>query len=138
MAYAGDYTKDLGNYNVGARYMDRLVTLTRSFSCADHNIVAGSYYKLFSVPANFQVLSAYVAVTTSETSASSDTLDIVTDDATTNTLVSSVAMLAGTVGATNARAMFTSAGFICAKPDTTLTTAVFTVTIVGMIAETTR
>jgi hypothetical protein len=138
MAYAGDYTKDHGNYNVGARYMDKLVTLVRSFDCSEHNLTAASYYKLFAVPANFQVFEAYVAVTTSETSASSDTLDIVTDDATTNTLVSSVAMLAGTVGATNARVMFTSAGYISAKPDTTLTTAVFTVTIVGMIAETAR
>ena len=110
MAYAADYTTDVGNYNVGRRMGDNLVTLVRSFDTSDYNLTASSYYKLFAVPANFQVLAAYVTCTTAETTSGTDDLDIVDDDSSTTTFVSAANMTAGEIGATNARKMYTSAG----------------------------
>lgn len=138
MAYAADYTLDAGNYTVGHRYMDQLVCLNRSFDTSVHNLTATSFYKLFAVPANFQVFEAYVTCTTAETTSGTDDLDIVDDDSATTVFVNDANMTAGEMAATNARKMYTAAGFICVRPNHNLATAVFTVTIVGMIAETTR
>lgn len=138
MAYAADYTKDNGNYNIGHRYMDHLVVVSRSFSAATHSLTSGSYYKLFAVPANFQIMRAYVTCTTAETSSGTDSIDIVDDDTPTTTIVNDAPMAAGTITAINARKMYTAAGYICVLANNDLTTAVFTVTIVGMIAETDR
>lgn len=133
MAYAADYTKDEGNYNVGYRKADDVITLNRMFDCSVRNLTNGEYTKLFAVPANFQVLEAYVTCLTSETSANTDTLDIVDDDSATTTFVDDARMLAGTITATNARKLYTSAGYICVLPNHALATAVFEVCIRGKI-----
>jgi hypothetical protein len=138
MAWTDDFTKDMGNYAVGHRYMDQLVVLNRSFDCSVNNLASGCYYKLFAVPAKFQVFEAYVACTTAETTSGTDDLDVVDDDSSTTTFVNDANMTAGEINATNARKMYTSAGYIGVLANHDLTTAVFTVTIVGMIAETTR
>lgn len=136
MAYEADYTKDAGNYNVGWRKADDVITLNRMFSTATHNLTNGKYYKLFAVPANFQVLEAYVTCYTSETTSNTDTLDIVDDDSATTTFVDDARMLAGTITATNARKLYTAAGYICVLPNHALATAVFEVCIRGKILNT--
>jgi hypothetical protein len=136
MAYAADYTKDAGNYNVGWRKADDVITLNRMFSTATHNLASGSYYKLFAVPANFQVLEAYVTCHTAETSSASDSIDIVDDDSATTTFVNDAAMAAGKITGTNARKMFTAAGYIVVLANNDLATAVFEVCIRGKILNT--
>jgi hypothetical protein len=62
MAYAHDWTKDTGNYNVGHRDKDGIVTYVRYIdtTATGYDLANGEYDKIFGVPDNFCVLSAYV------------------------------------------------------------------------------
>ncbi len=134
MAYTNDWTTDAGGYNVGRQILDQVITMTRFINCATDNLGSGEYTKIFAVPAGFALLEAYVINHTAE---GGDTLDIVDDDSSTTVFVSNAALTAGAIGATNARKTYASAGFICIKPETALTTGKFSVVIQGIVHKTT-
>jgi hypothetical protein len=141
MAYTdhanGAFLTRAGNYNLSKVILDEEITLKRYFDCSTDNLTASAYYKIFSVPANFCLLNAYLTCLTAESSAGTDTIDVVDDDSSTTTFVSNGALAtAGTVTATNSRKTYTSAGFICLKPDNDLTTAKFEVIIKGVLIKT--
>lgn len=134
----GAFLTRAGNYNVTKQILDEEITLKRFIDTSTDNLTSGAFYKLFSVPEYFSVLEAYVTCHTAETSAGSDTVDIVDDDSATTTLVTNGALAtAGTVTATNARKTYTAAGFVCMRPDAALTTAKFWVIIKGVQLKTT-
>lgn len=130
----GAFLTRAGNYNVGEKILDQEITLTRYIDCTVDNLTSGAYYKLWSVPAGFQINEAYLTCIATE---SSDTVDIVDDDSATTTILSNGALATiGTVTATTARKYYASAGFICMKPDAALTTGKFYVTIKGLVLNT--
>lgn len=138
MAYATspDLLTRSGNYGVTKEYMDAPVVLKRFIDCSTDNLTSGSFYKLFAVPANFCVMEAYVVCHTAEGAA--ETVDIVDDDSATTTFVTNANVnSAGTITATNARKMFTAAGFIVARPDADLGTCKFEVIVHGVLIKTT-
>lgn len=133
----GAFLTRAGNYNVTKQILDEVITLKRYFNCATDNLASGAYYKIFSVPDHFLLLDAYLVCHTVETTDGSDTCDVVDDDSATTTFVSNGALAtAGTVTATNARKLYTAAGFICLKPDNALATAQFEVVIRGIVIST--
>lgn len=139
MAYTdhanGAFLTRPGNYSIGKKILDEGITLTRYFDCSVDNLASGAFYKIFSVPANFVVTEAYVSCVTPEGAA--DTIDVVDDDSATTTFVTNANVnSAGTVTATNARKVYTSAGFIVLRPDADLTVAKFYVTVKGYILNT--
>lgn len=130
----GAFLTRAGNYNVSEKILDQEVTLSRFIDCTVDNLASGAYYKLWSVPAGFQLNEAYLSCVATE---SSDTCDIVDDDSATTTFVSNGALATiGTVTGTNARKYYASAGFICMKPDANLTTGKFYVTVKGIVLNT--
>lgn len=138
MAYASTpaFLTMAGNYNVSKEILDEVVTLKRFIDASTYNMTSGSFYKLFSVPANFALLDAYVVCHTAEGAA--DTVDIVDDDSATTTFVTNANVnSAGTITATNARKLYTAAGFIVAKPDADLTVCKFEVIVRGVVIKTT-
>lgn len=131
----GAFLTRAGNYNVGTKILDQEITLSRYIATATDNLTSGAFYKLWGVPAGFCLLEAYVTCITAE--GASDTLDIVDDDSATTTFVTNAAMVAANVvTATNARKYYAAAGFICVRPDAALATCAFTVTIKGLILNT--
>jgi hypothetical protein len=137
MAYAHDWTKDSGNYNVGHRDKDGIVTYVRYIdtTVTGYDLANGEYDKIFAVPDNFCVLSAYVICDVIEGAA--DTVDIVDDDSATTTFVNDATVnTAGAVTATNARKTYQAAGFICILPNAAITVAKFWVVVKGVILTT--
>lgn len=139
MAYTdhpnGAFLTRSGNYNVGKQILDEEITLTRYIDTSTDNLTSGAFYKLWSVPAGFVVLDAFVTCTTAEGAA--DTIDIVDDDSATTTFVTNANVnSAGTVTATNARKHYSAAGFIVMRPDAALTVCKFYVTIKGLVVKT--
>lgn len=139
MAYTdhpnGAFLTRRGNYNIGAKILDQEITLTRYIDASTDNLTSGAFYKLFSVPAGFTLLDAFVTCVTAEGAA--DTLDIVDDDSATTTFVTNASMeVANVVTATNARKHYSAAGFIVLRPDAALTVCKFYVTIRGLIVNT--
>lgn len=135
MSYAHDWTTDAGNYNVGKKILDEVVTITRYIdtTATGYDVGSGEYIKLFAVPANFAVLEAYIVTETAE---GTDALDLTDDDSATTTFVSNHPQSAGTVTATNARKLFTSAGYICVHGDAAHTTGAFWAVVRGIILNT--
>lgn len=137
MAYAADWTKDLGNYNVGHKDMDGMVTLVRylDFSDTKYNLASGSYYKIFAVPDNFALVDAYVSCDVVEGAA--ETIDIVDDDSATTTFVNDATLnTAGYLTATNARKTYQAAGYICILANADITVAKAWVIVKGIILDT--
>jgi len=135
MAYAGDYSASAGSYNVGKKILDGSVTLIRYFSCATHNLTGSGVYKLFAVPANFVLLEARVICDTIE--GGTATIDIVDNDSSSTVFVNDFSLeTANAIGVTAARKKYAAAGFICVVPNEDLDTAVFTVTVKGIITNT--
>lgn len=137
MAYAHDWTKDPGAYNVGKKLTGEVVTLTRYIdtTATGYDIGSGEYIKIFAVPDNFSVLDAYVSCDVAEGAA--ETIDIVDDDSATTTFVTNANInSAGAVTATNARKTYQSDGFICIHGDAAITAAKFWVIIKGIILDT--
>lgn len=124
MAYADDWTKDMGNYNVSKRNTDEIVTLCRYIDCSADNLGSGEYTKIFYLPAGTAVLEAYTVEVTAE---GTDYCDVTINDATTVTLVSNG--MTNTVDVTNARTYCASASYVCLKPDAALTSAKFYVIV---------
>jgi hypothetical protein len=135
MAYAHDWSKDVGNYNVGKKILDEVVTLTRyiNTTVSGYDVGNNEYIKVMAVPANFAVLEAYLITATAE---GTDALDVTDDDSATTTFVTNHPQSAGTVTATNARKLYTSAGFIVIHGDAAHTTGAFWVVIRGIILNT--
>lgn len=137
MAYSTvntDFMKRAGNYNVTEKILDQEITRSRYIDCTTDNLTSGAFYKLFAVPAGFQVNEVYVTCVATE---GSDTFDVVDDDSATTTLLTNADMSAiGTVTATTARKYYAAAGFIVIRPDAALTTAKFYVTIKGIVLNT--
>lgn len=137
MAYAHDWTKDVGNYNVGHRQLDGSVEYTRYIdtTVSGYDIGNGEYIKIFGVPDNFMVTEAFVSCDVVEGAA--DTIDIVDDDSATTTFVNDATLnTAGAVTATNARKTFQAAGFICILANAAITVAKFWVTVRGKVLST--
>lgn len=135
MAYASDFSKDPGNYNIGKRMLDGTVTLVRYFDCSTDNLANGSYYKLFAVPADFVLLESYIAVVTAEGAA--ETLDLVDDDSATTTFMDDVDLnTANGVVKGTVRKLYSSAGDIAMLANADLTAAKFYVIITGQILNT--
>jgi hypothetical protein len=136
MAYTNDFvTGYAGGYNVGKVILDEVVTLTRYHACATTNLGSGEYSKMFTIPANFAILEAYVVTTTVE--GAGDTMDVTVNDATTHTLVNNADMnTEGCVTATNARIMHTTETYVCVKPDNALTACAFVLIIRGILLST--
>lgn len=139
MAYATsntDFLKRAGNYNIGKQLLDEEITLSQFMDTSVDNLASGSYYKIFAVPANFALLDAFVICHTAE--GATGTVDIVDDDSATTTFVNDANVnSAGAVGATAARKLYTSAGFIVILPNNALDTAKFEVVIRGKLIKTT-
>ncbi len=131
MAYADDWTKDMGNYNVSKRNLDEIVTLCRYIDCSTYNLNSGEYTKIFTLPAGTVVLEAYTVEVTAE---GTDYCDVTINDATTITLVSNG--MTNAVDATNARAYCASESYVCLKPDAALTAAKFYVIVKCMLLST--
>lgn len=126
-----------GNYNVGSKILDQEITLTRYINTATDNLTASAFYKLWSVPAGFQVNQIYAGCVTAETTDGTDTFDIVDNDSATTVLLNDVDLsAAGTVTATTARKYYAAAGFICIRPNQDLTTAKFYITVKGVVQNT--
>lgn len=137
MAYAHDWTKDPGNYNVGHRDKDGLVTYVRYIdtTATGYDLASGEYDKIFAVPDNFTVLDAYVICDVVEGDA--ETIDIVDDDTPTTTFVDDATLnTAGYTTATNARKTYQAAGYICILPNAAITAAKFWVVVKGVILTT--
>jgi hypothetical protein len=135
MAYAHDWTTDPGGYNVTKKILDGVVTLSRYIDTTKtgYDVGSGEYIKLFSVPANFAVLEAYIVTGTAE---GTDALDLVDDDSATTTFVNNHPQSAGTVTATNARKLYTSAGYLVIHGDAAHTTGAFWVVVRGILLNT--
>lgn len=135
MSYAHDWTKDAGGYNVTRQILDQVVTLVRYIDTTDtgKDVGSGEYIKLFAVPANFAVLEAYLVTATAE---GTDALDLTDDDSATTTFVTNHPQSAGTVTATNARKLYTSAGYICVHGDAAHTTGAFYAVVRGIVLNT--
>jgi hypothetical protein len=132
MAYAADYTKDSGAYNVGRKILDEEITLVRYVDTSTRNLASGSFYKLFAVPANFSVNEVYVVTGTGE--GATATIDITDDDVVTTTFVNDTSVqTAGVIGKGTARKVYSSAGFICVLANHTLDAAGFWVIVLGQI-----
>lgn len=136
MAYTADYSTESGNYSVGRRLGEEMVTIVRYFDTTVHNLANGLYYKIFRVPDNFALLEAFVVCGTVEGAV--ETCDVVDDDSATTTFVTNadLSTAEGTITATNARKMYTADGYICLKPDADLTACSFYVIIQGLILNT--
>jgi hypothetical protein len=138
MAYAHDWTKDLGNYNVGHRNGEGIVTLIRYIdtTATGYDLASAEFDKIFAVPDNFCVLEARVVCDVVEGAV--QTVDIVDDDSATTTFVSNadLSTAGGTMTTTNARKTYQAAGFICIRPDAAITVAKFWVIIEGIILTT--
>lgn len=133
----GAFLTRRGNYNVSSKILDQVITLSRYFDASVDNLASGAYYKIFSVPANFLLTEAYITCVTGD--GSTETIDLVDDDSATTTFVSSAEVGTGDegkTGATNARKLYTSAGFICLKPDAALDAAKFWVVVKGIVLNT--
>jgi|GEM_PF-2671245 len=133
---AGSFLTRAGNYNVAKQILDEVITLSRYIDTAVDNLTSGAFYKIFQVPDNFFVSDAFVICGTVEGAV--ETLDIVDDDSATTTFVSNadLSTAEGTVTATNARKMYSAAGFICVRPDAALTACSFYVVIRGVVLST--
>jgi hypothetical protein len=138
MAYAHDWTKDHGNYNVGHRQGEGIVTLIRYIdtTATGYDLTSAEFDKIFAVPDNFCVLEARVICDVVEGAV--ETIDIVDDDSATTTFVSNadLSTAGGTVTTTNARKCYQAAGYICIRPDADITAAKFWVVIEGIILTT--
>lgn len=137
MAYAHDWTADVGNYNVGKQVLDEVITLSRYIDTTEtgYDIGNGEYIKIFSVPDNFALLDAYVSCDVVEGAA--ETIDIVDDDSATTTFVNDANLnSAGAVTATNARKTYQAAGYICILGNAAITAAKFWVVVKGIILST--
>jgi len=134
MSYANDFTTRAGNYNVGVRHIDQEVTMIRYFDCTVDNLGNGEYSKLFAVPAGFALTKAYAVCIATE---STDTFDIVDDDSSTNTFISTADMSTiGTVTVSTADIYYASAGYIAILANADLTTAKFYIVVKGIILNT--
>lgn len=133
MAYTNDWTTDPGNYNVGKQILDEVITLSRYFDCSDDKALGnGEYSKIWAVPDDFALLDAYVVCDVVEGAA--DTIDIVDDDSSTTTFVTTATVnTAGTVTVTNARKTYQAAGFICILANADITVAKFWVIVKGIV-----
>lgn len=141
MAYTdhanGAFLTRPGGYNVGSKILDQEITLTRYIDTSTDNLTASAFYKLWSVPAGFQVNQVYAGCATAETTDGTDTFDIVDDDSATTVLLNDVDLsAAGLVTATTARKYYASAGFICIRPNHDLATAKFYVVVKGIVQNT--
>lgn len=137
MAYAADWTKDEGNYNVGYRNLDGTVTYARYIdtTATNYDLGNGEYTKIFAVPDNFAVLDAYVVCDVVEGAA--ETIDIVDDDSATTTFVNDATLnTAGSTTATNARKTYQAAGYICILANAAITVAKFWVIVKGQVLNT--
>jgi len=136
MAYGGDFTKQAGGYNVTREILDQEVTFIRYIDCTgDQAMLADSYYKIFSLPANFLVTDVLAVCTTAEGAAGS--MDVTLNDASTVIFASNLNVndAGDTVGAYDALQisaaisgsnngvmpyLFESAGYISLIPEETL------------------
>ena len=137
MAYAADWTKDPGGYNVGKKLSGEVVTLTRYIdtTATGYDLTSGEYTKIFAVPDNFSVLDAYVSCDVVEGAA--ETIDIVDDDSATTAFVNDATLnTAGSVTVTNARKTYQAAGYICILANADITVAKFWVIVKGIILDT--
>jgi len=137
MAYAHDWSKDEGGYNVGKRLVGEVVTLTRYIdtTATGYDLTSGEYTKIFAVPDNFSVLDAYVSCDVVEGAA--ETIDIVDDDSATTAFVNDATLnTAGSVTVTNARKTYQAAGYICILANADITVAKFWVIVKGIILDT--
>jgi hypothetical protein len=135
MAYAGDWTTDAGGYNVGKKILGEAITLARYIDCTSKTVSNASFYKLFSVPANFQVENIYIVNGTGEGAA--DTIDITDDDVVTTTFVNDASVeTAGVITRGTARKVYAAAGFICLLANADITAAKFWVVVTGQILNT--
>jgi hypothetical protein len=137
MAYAHDWTKDEGNYNIGYRQLDNSVTYARYIdtTATGYDLGNGEYIKIFAVPDNFCLQEAYVVCDVVE--GAGETIDIVDDDSATTTFVNDATLnTAGATTATNARKTYQAAGFIVILANAAITAAKFWVIVKGQVLST--
>lgn len=126
MAYADDFTKDAGGYNVAKTILDEEITLIRYFDCTVNNLSASGIYKVFAIPAEFLLTNALIVTETAEGAAGSMALTV---NETTAVLIPAANVNAEGANIPNASSVlsgavrqyyFASSGFISITPDSAL------------------
>ena len=138
MAYTvhpnGDFLLRPGNYSIGHKVWDHIITMSRYFDTTVDNLASTEFYKIWTLPAGFTLLRAYFNVRTIEDE--TGTIDLVDDDSASNTIISNANMENLGVTGSAAPLDYSSSGFVVLRPDHALEDCKFFVTIEGIIYNT--